>query len=91
MRLMSIPASGNSPPVSLLTLTNEVDGLDIGPDGSIFLDQVERPPELLRFPASGGHVEKIADLTTVPVAAEVSRCCQTAAPLRRRLPPDERG
>ena len=66
VRLMSIPASGNSPPVSLLTLTNEAYGLDIGPDGSIFLDQVERPPELLRFPASGGHVEKIADLTTVP-------------------------
>ena len=66
VRLMSFPASGNSPPASLLTLTNAVDGLDIGPDGSIFLDQVERPPELLRFPASGGHAEKIADLTAVP-------------------------
>jgi eukaryotic-like serine/threonine-protein kinase len=66
VRLMSIPASGNSPPTSLLTLTNEVNGLDVGPDGSIYLDQVERPQELLRFPASGGHVEKIADLTTVP-------------------------
>ena len=45
-----------------LTLTNGTNGMDAGPDGSVYVDQVSRGVELLRFPVEGGRPEKLAGL-----------------------------
>jgi serine/threonine protein kinase len=61
-RVRAIPRSGKGPPRVLLTLTAMIYYLDAGPDGAIYLDQVERPTDVLRFRVSGGRAEKIATL-----------------------------
>jgi hypothetical protein len=53
-------ACGRGPVSSLLTLTSLVWTLDSGADGSIYLDQVDRPVSVLRFRPEGGHAERIA-------------------------------
>jgi len=57
----SIPADGNGPSQELLLLTGAAYSLDVGPDGSIYLDQWHRASTLLRFSASGGHAEQFAE------------------------------
>ena len=64
-RMAKVPLDGHGPSQTLLTLTHAAFSLDIGPDGGIYLDQNDRPVELVRFPAEGGRVERI-------VAGEVS-------------------
>src|SRR5262249_32283075 len=59
-RIISVPRGGGSGGRLLLTLTNFVTGVDSGSDGSIYLNQMNRPMDLLRFPPEGGHVERIA-------------------------------
>jgi hypothetical protein len=61
-RIVSVPISGRGPVRPLLSLTSAVFDVDAGPDGSIYLDQVERPVHLLRFSAQEGRVERIANL-----------------------------
>lgn len=61
-QILSVPRSGHGPPTPLLTLTNAVFTLDSGADGNIYVDQVERPVDLLRFPIQGGRAERIARL-----------------------------
>ena len=61
-RIVAIPRSGRGAVRTLLSLTSPVFSLDAGPDGSIYLDQEERPVDLLRFSAQDGHAEKIARL-----------------------------
>jgi len=62
-RLVSIPAEGG-PARDLLTLTSPSYSLDTGPDGSIYLDQYQRPAELIRLAGGGSpaHAEVIASL-----------------------------
>jgi hypothetical protein len=33
---------------------------DVGPDGAVYIDQMDRPVSLLRFSASGGHAAEVA-------------------------------
>ncbi|MGD0873289.1 MAG: protein kinase [Bryobacteraceae bacterium] len=61
-QILSIPRSGRGSPTPLLSLTNTVFAVDSGADGSIYVDQVDRPVDLLRFSVQGGHVERIATL-----------------------------
>ena len=49
-----------------MTLTTAPWLMDAGPDGTIYLDQVERPLEVLRFPVTGGTPEVIASSETYP-------------------------
>ena len=53
-----IARDGKSPPRTLVTLTMPVWFLDASRDasgdGSIYIDQVLRPFDVLRFPATGG-------------------------------------
>ena len=50
-----------------LTLTTTPWTLDAGPDGSIYLDQIDRPTRFLRFSPTGGRVKEIATLPPYPV------------------------
>jgi hypothetical protein len=58
-RISAIPVGGG-PVRSLFTLTRQVWTLDMGSDGSIYVDQVSRQANLLRFPPQGGKTERLA-------------------------------
>ena len=62
-RVTSIPLDGKAPSRVLLTLTRAIYSIDSGPDGSIYIDQNDRPKDLVRFAAAGGRVERIASVT----------------------------
>ena len=61
-RILSIPVDGSAPAQPLFTLTMPGYALDTGADGGIYLDQIDRPVDVIRFPAEGGHVERIASV-----------------------------
>lgn len=67
-QIVAIPRSGSEPVQVLMTLTRPPWWMDAGPDGSLYLDQVDRPLEVLRFPVSGGTPEVIAASETYPAA-----------------------
>jgi Tol biopolymer transport system component len=56
-QVSEIARDGKSPPRTLVTLGTPIWFLDAAGDGSIYLDQVHRPFEVLRFPATGGIPE----------------------------------
>jgi hypothetical protein len=64
-QLSEIARDGKSPPRTLVTLTIPVWFLDASPsasgDGSIYLDQVYRPFDVLRFPTAGGIPEMVVE------------------------------
>ncbi|HXH51072.1 MAG TPA: hypothetical protein VNM47_17165, partial [Terriglobia bacterium] len=59
-RITSIPRNGPGPSQTLLTLTSRVWFMDVGKDGDLYIDQVHRPMEALRFATSGGTGESLA-------------------------------
>lgn len=59
IRAQPISTTGQTPPRTLFTTTNWIGGIDIGPDGGVFADQVDRPTAVVRFAASGGPVQKL--------------------------------
>ena len=59
-RIFSIPIDRSAPAEPLFTLTMPVYSLDTGADGSIYLDQMDRPVDVIRFTEKGGPVERIA-------------------------------
>ena len=63
VRVMTVPIDGHAPAQQLFTLTGYVESISIGADEGIYLDQDERPMEVVRFAPEGGRVERIA---TVP-------------------------
>jgi len=69
-QVVAVPRSGSGPVQVLMTLTTAPWVMDAGPDGSIYLDQVDRPFQVLRFPASGGTPEVLA--TTESRALDLS-------------------
>jgi eukaryotic-like serine/threonine-protein kinase len=68
VRFLSIPANGRGPTRTLFTATSQAWFLDTGPDGGIYLDQIDRPIHVLRFPAEGGHAEVVGAIATSGVA-----------------------
>jgi hypothetical protein len=58
-RVVAVPRSGSGAQRDLFSLQAPAWFLDAGPDGSVYVDQVQRPTEVLRFPASGGVPEKL--------------------------------
>ncbi|HEV2424846.1 MAG TPA: protein kinase [Terriglobia bacterium] len=63
-QVSALPLDGYSPPRAMFSLIQYVSSLDMGPDGSIYLDQNDRQADLLRFSADGGRAEEIAELPT---------------------------
>jgi hypothetical protein len=61
-RIYSIPIDGSAPAQPLFALTLPAYTLDTRSDGSIYLDQMDRPVDVIRFPAEGGHVERVASV-----------------------------
>jgi len=72
-QIVAVPRSGSGPVRILMTLTTSPWTMDAGPDGSIYIDQVDRPLQIVRFPASGGTPEVVAtaestgNVSSVPV------------------------
>jgi hypothetical protein len=62
-RLMSIPVDGSAPAHLLFNLTGYLESVSVGPDGALYLDEAERPMEIVRFSPEGGHVERIATVS----------------------------
>ena len=61
-QIVSIPRTGTRPLRTLLTLTAAPWSLDTAPDGSLYVDQVDRPMDILKIPRSGGTPEVQASL-----------------------------
>jgi len=61
-RVMTVPLDGLAPARPLFNLTGYLQSLSIGPDGDIYLDQSERPMDIVRFAPEGGHVEIVASV-----------------------------
>jgi eukaryotic-like serine/threonine-protein kinase len=59
-RIVAIPRSGSGPARALEALTSMPWELDVAPDGSIYVDQVDRPLEILKLPQAGGTPEVLA-------------------------------
>ena len=62
--IVAIPADGAGVQRTVLALTMEVMGLDAGPGGWIYADQVDFPSTIVRFSSQGGRAEKIAGFST---------------------------
>jgi hypothetical protein len=56
-RVISISRDGTGPVRTLFSLTIASDYMDVDKEGNVYLDQADRPLEVLRFPASGGTPE----------------------------------
>jgi len=63
-RVIVLPRDGKGGIQTLVTLTKPPWYMDMGKDGSLYLDQIERPHELLRFPVTGGPPEVLASSDT---------------------------
>jgi eukaryotic-like serine/threonine-protein kinase len=62
-RIVSVPLDGG-PHRTLLTLTNHIGYFDVGSDGSIYLDQVDRPVEFIRMSPDGRTRERIGAVSS---------------------------
>jgi Tol biopolymer transport system component len=61
MQIAEIPLDAHAPVRTLFTLSSPVWFLDLGSDGSVYVDQVRRPLDVLRFPVTGGVPERAAE------------------------------
>jgi hypothetical protein len=57
--VVAFPRNGNGLPETRLNLTQNFWYLDAGPDGSLYMDQVQERPEALRFSTAGGRPERL--------------------------------
>jgi len=61
-RIVAIPRSGEGPVRTLVTLTSMPMALDAAPDGTLYIDGVDRPLEFLKIPPSGGTPTVLASI-----------------------------
>jgi hypothetical protein len=59
-RITAIPRDGGTGEKLLLTTTATPWYIDASADGSLYMDQMDRPVDILRFPVSGGVPERIS-------------------------------
>src|SRR5262249_24426164 len=60
LRITAVSPDGRVLIPAALTLTNVPYTMDTGPDGSIYVDQVDRPASLVRFAPEGGTGKALA-------------------------------
>ena len=72
IRVSAFSRSGRPAVPVLFSVPGQISSFDMGLDGSIYLDQVERPKDLVRFAPEGGRAAKIA---TLPAATEAGCSC----------------
>ena len=58
-RIVAVPRDGSEQVRPIVTLTEQPLYLDIGPDGSLYVDQIDQPANLLRFAPASGALERI--------------------------------
>jgi predicted Ser/Thr protein kinase len=64
-RISSIPIRGRFRERTLFTVTSDVWSMDSGPDGSLYLNLVEHPADLVRLSLTGEPPEKVASFQAV--------------------------
>jgi WD40 repeat protein len=73
-RVISVPLDGsaaaNQRLTPVLTSTLFASTIDAGPDDAVYIEQNDRPIELVRF-AIGGHVERIATLASSDLSTQM--------------------
>jgi eukaryotic-like serine/threonine-protein kinase len=72
-RVVRTPIEGPEPSQPLLTLTTRPFGLDVGGDGRLYVDQFQRPLEVLRFAAAGGPAERVTAPSRRPETGTVGQ------------------
>lgn len=63
-QVVLVPRDGKGSTQTLATLTRPFWYLDSAKDGTLYLDQVDRPHEILRYPVSGGKPETLGSSDT---------------------------
>jgi hypothetical protein len=66
VRVITIPLDGRTPPQNLFTVSDDIQSMNAGADGSVFADLVDRPAEVVRLSPRGGPTEKIASFPQLP-------------------------
>ena len=59
-RITTVPRDGRAVESLLLTTTATPWNIDASVDGSLYMDQMDRPVDILRFPVTGGVPERIS-------------------------------
>ena len=59
-RITTVPRDGRAGESLLLTTTATPWNIDASADGSLYMDQMDRPVDILRFPTTGGVAERIS-------------------------------
>jgi serine/threonine protein kinase len=65
-RIVRYPLDGSADAHTILTLTLPANYLDVGADGSLYLDQWDRPDEILRLSSPHGPVEHLGVVPFIP-------------------------
>jgi serine/threonine protein kinase len=80
--IVEVPRDGSDSIRSLVTLTNKPTAIDVTADGSLYMDQVERTPELISFSTASGKLDR---LVLRPFYASLSGLSTLALPDGRAL------
>jgi hypothetical protein len=76
-RIVVVPRDGKGAIRTLMTLTKPPWYMDTAKDGTLYLDQVDRPHEILRFPVSGGQPEVLGSSDTYVPAGQYMEPVET--------------
>ena len=77
-RIAIVPRDGKEAVRTLLTLTKPVWYIDAAKDGTLYLDQVDRTHEVVRFPVNGGQPEVLASSDSYAPAGQYMGPVQTS-------------
>jgi hypothetical protein len=76
-RIIVVPRDGKGAIQTVTTLTKPTWYMDTAKDGTFYLDQVDRPHEILRFPVSGGQPEVLGTSDTFVPAGQYMEPVET--------------
>jgi len=76
-RIVLVPRDGKGAIRTVMTLTKPPWYMDTAKDGTLYLDQVDRPHEILRFPVSGGQPEVLGSSDTYVPAGQYMEPVET--------------
>ena len=76
-RIVAVPRSGDGKIQTVMTLTSPPWYLDAGKDGALYMDLMDRPHEILRFPVSGGTPEILGHSDTFVPAGQYMEPVET--------------
>jgi Tol biopolymer transport system component len=77
-RIVVVPRDGKGGIQTLLTLTKAPWYMDMAKDSTLYVDQIDRPRQILRFPVTGGQPEVLASSDTFASSGNYTDPVQTA-------------